>query len=367
MVKQDISLKGIELERHAQDALYDLLCRVPGIDIDKTPKHPQLLPDALVPDIRLRISYRGDTFDLIGEVRSSGQPRIAYSAIFHLQQLLVSYNTPTLPVFVAPFISKDVRDVCEREGVSYFDLAGNARIAFNGVYIEREAADNPFKEARETRSLFTPKAARILRVMFRDIGPNSRPPWRVIDLANEAGVSLGQVSNIGKALVEAGYASKDDRGISLVEPDRLLDTWVKVYKLPKGENRSYYTTLHGAPLTERLKHVLGLNKEDGRIILSGFSAAQWHAPYARSGATSLYLDQRGLDRAKSELKLGTATRGENVTVKILEDDGPLDDAIQPADQMWCTSPLQTYLDLSWAGDRGQEAAAILRQKWFPWP
>ena len=62
---------------------------------------------------------------------------------------------------------------------AYLDLVGNARLAFDTVYIERTVADKPRSETRALRSIFTPKAAAILRVLLRD--PDRA--WRVADLA----------------------------------------------------------------------------------------------------------------------------------------------------------------------------------------
>jgi len=376
MVKQDALLKSVELKQQAERVLFELLSRVPGIFIEREPKYPWLLATTQEPDIRMRVSYGDHTFDLISEVKSNGQPRIAYSTIFQLREASAaimelrkqstSYNTPILLVLAAPFLSKDVRDLCTREEISYFDLSGNARISFGPVFIEREAADNLFKEVRETRSLFAPKATRILRVMLRDAGSNYAPAWRVIDLADKAKVSLGQVSNISKALVDAGFAKKDDEGITLTEPGKLFNAWIKAYKLPEGETYSFYTTLHGNRLTQGLMDALSNTPTKGRAVLSSFSAASWLAPYMRTGSTNLYADRGGLDRLKSALQLSPAVRGDNVSVKILADDGPLDDAVQAAEGIFCTSPIQTCLDLSWAGDRGQEAAAVLHEKWFSW-
>ena len=43
------------------------------------------------------------------------------------------------------------------------------------------------------------------------------------------------------------------------------------------------------------------------------------------------------------------------------------DTVEPAPGAVCTSPVQTYLDLSIAGERGAEAAAYLRQQKLSWP
>ena len=89
--------------------------------------------------------------------------------------------------------------------VAYLDLEGNARLVFDGVYIERSVPNRPKPETRALRSIFTPKAAAILRALLRE--PNR--PWLVTDLAASANASLGHVSNVCKALLEREREAAD--------------------------------------------------------------------------------------------------------------------------------------------------------------
>ena len=73
-------------------------------------------------------------------------------------------------MLVSPYLSPKSRAICADHDVAYLDLAGNARLAFDTVYIERAVADKPRSETRALRSIFTPKAAAILRVLLRDPG-----------------------------------------------------------------------------------------------------------------------------------------------------------------------------------------------------
>ncbi|PTN52788.1 hypothetical protein DAI43_01230, partial [Achromobacter xylosoxidans] len=59
-------------------------------------------------------------------------------------------------------------------------------------------------------------------------------------------------------------------------------------------------------------------------------------------------------------------KGENLVVTVLDDPGLFLDTVQPAPGVVCTSPIQTYLDLSVAGERGQEAADHLRRERLQW-
>jgi hypothetical protein len=47
-----------------------------------------------------------------------------------------------------------------------------------------------------------------------------------------------------------------------------------------------------------------------------------------------------------------ASKGENVAITVSKDLGLLADTIEPAPGAVCTSPIQTYLDLSHSGERG---------------
>ncbi len=80
-----------------------------------------------------------------------------------------------------------------------------------------------------------------------------------------------------------------------------------------------------------------------------------------------YTDKEGLERLQSTLKLSPIAKGENVVVAVLKDPGLFRDAVEPAPGAFCTSPVQTYLDLADAGERGREAAEHLRREKLQWP
>lgn len=101
--------------------------------------------------------------------------------------------------------------------------------------------------------------------------------------------------------------------------------------------------------------------EAGHLTLASFSAAQWLAPFARTAETHFYADKSGTEALRGYLKLERASRGANVSVAIPKDDGVFIDSYEPAPGIRCTGALQTYLDLSQAGDRGREAADHLRK------
>ncbi|HMM73554.1 MAG TPA: hypothetical protein PKC22_15270 [Rhodocyclaceae bacterium] len=80
-----------------------------------------------------------------------------------------------------------------------------------------------------------------------------------------------------------------------------------------------------------------------------------------------FADTEGLRKLQEALKLAPALKGENVIVLVPKDEGLLADTVEPAPGAVCTNPVQTYLDLSIAGERGAEAADHLRQEKLSWP
>lgn len=359
MLKSTKPMKDIE--RQAAQALRLLLEQVPAITLlDVT--HEALGPHYDV-DVVAHIEVFGRRHALACEVKSTGQPRHVRMALLQLRNYVTHCEQAATPVFIAPYLSPDAQALCREQGVGFLDLEGNVRLVFDGVFIERQVANKPVAERRELRSLFKPKSAQVLRVMLRNPGR----AWRVTELAHTADVSLGHVSNVRAGLLDREWAQVSDDGLFLSEPDALLDEWRDAYEPPAAKRLAFYTTLHGSAFEEAARRVLRSDGETGLAVFASFSAAHWLAPYGRTGTQYFYADEEGLERLQSALKLSAISKGENVVVTVLKDSGPFRDAVEPAPGAICTSPVQTYLDLSDAGERGREAADHLRREKLIWP
>ena len=313
-------------------------------------------------DVVAQVTVSGKRHMLICECKSSGQPRHIRTALIQLREYASRLGKNATPILIAPYLSPEGQAICRESGAGYLDFAGNARIVFNGVFIERVVETKPPSARREIKSIFKPKSARILRVMLR----SPTRAWRVSELAQAAGVSLGHVSNVRTALQDREWGRVSPEGLFLSAPDKLLDAWREAYEQPAGRHLRFYTTLHGSAFDEASKHALCATEIEGRAILASFSAARWLAPYARVSAQYFYADDSGVGRLQDAIKLSSASRGENVIVTVPKDQGVLDDAIEAAPAIVCTSPVQTYLDLTIAGERGREAADHLRAEKLKW-
>ncbi|AMN82608.1 hypothetical protein AYR47_06090 [Pseudomonas azotoformans] len=357
MLKMVKSMK--EFEIRSRDALRNLLSKVPILKIENL-KLPSP-SEGWTPDCIVEITVSGRSHALVCEVIASGQPRFISAAILRLRDYLNKQRTQATPVVVAPYLSPIARQACREREVGYLDLEGNAWISFGGVSIDHQVADKPSSERRELKSFFKPKSAQIIRTMLRDPGR----AWRVVELSEAAGASLGQVSNVRTALLNREWARTTNDGVNLSDPQSLLDAWAETYEPPAGDRKFFYTALHGRALENAARNAIG-EISGGHALFSSFSAAQWLAPYARINTNYFFADREGLERLVKALQLVPASTGENVVITLPKEEGLLLDAIEPAPGAICTSLVQTYLDLSVAGERGKEAAEYLRQEKLTW-
>jgi hypothetical protein len=359
MLKLANSVKSVKAG--AVEALKAVLGQIPALNLKAMELRAQAR-DAEI-DILVRLSISGRRHVLACEVKTDGQPRYVRLGLLELRNYIALIGSDATPVLIAPFLSPQAQALCREQGVSFLDLEGNVRLVFDGIYIERSVAGRPAAERRELRSLFKPKSAQVLRTMLRDPAHS----WRVTELAEAAGVSLGHISNVKAGLLDREWGEVSDNGLFLSEPDVLLDAWRDAYEPPAGQRMGFYTALHGRALEQAVRRVLRVGSEKGQAIFASFSAAQWLAPYGRTGTQYFYADEAGVQGLQAALSLSSPSKGENIIVTIPKNEGLFRSTVEPAPGAVCTDSVQTYLDLAVAGERGREAAEHLRRELMKWP
>ncbi|WP_395741149.1 hypothetical protein [Prosthecobacter sp.] len=300
---------------------------------------------------------------LVAEAENSGQPQIVRAALLRLQHALslLPPKTRRYGILLAPFISPASAQLCAKAGIGYADLAGNCRLSFAHIYIETRAADNPFHEKRTLKSIFTPKATRILRVLLQ--GPLR--PWKVKELAAAADVSLGHVSDVRQQLLAQEWAAEEAAGGLLVtRPADLLDAWAAADRWEDRTTVRDYSLLHTDPadIATRVHQLLG---HQPHAFTQWIAATQRH-PYTTVPLTTVYVAEfPEEDLLKSGLlarRVEGGAGGGRLRLVRPKDAGVLHPQ-QTVNGLPLVGDVQIYLDLLRAGMRGDEAAAELRR----WP
>ena len=172
---------------------------------------------------------------IVLEVSSLGQPRQIRAAVTRLTDLRREMPG-AYPAAAAVYIGPESARILKSHGFGYVDLSGNCHLAFENVLIEKEGKRNVRPSTRPLRSLFAPRATRVIRVLLEDAGRL----WRLEELAKEAGVSLGHSHNVVKRLEDLRWVERDARQrITLSKPADLLDAWADSYTYRGSEISSY--------------------------------------------------------------------------------------------------------------------------------
>jgi hypothetical protein len=352
-----MKLSGDELEKKAEKALLSCLARVPFLrikDIEKKTYEGGLQPDFLV---KLDLPDGGQIF--IVEIKNNGQPRLARQAVNQLlryREVLSDFYG----VFMAPYISPKAAEICMNAGLGFADLSGNCYLCFGQVYIEQKGKPNLYAEKRDLRSLYSPKAERVLRVLLSNPGK----AWKIEALADEAQVSIGQVSNVKKLLDDREWILKERNGFVIGAPQKLLSEWSENYTFRRNKIRNFYSLKSVSEIEEDLAdicHQKGLN-----YALTGFSGAARLAPAVRYKRVFAYFDESEED-IPVLLGLKEVQSGANMTLLIPYDAGVFY-GIRELAGISIASPIQIYLDLIGFRGRGEEAAnaifaQVIKPRW----
>ncbi|MFA6055083.1 MAG: type IV toxin-antitoxin system AbiEi family antitoxin [Thermodesulfovibrionales bacterium] len=340
-----MKIESDKIEVKAEKALRDALEKIPFLKVNSIEREQDGV------DLLLNLALGDKKQDLLVEVKNNGQPRLARDAVNQLIRYRNTFPNAYL-IFMAPYISPQAAEICMKDGVGYLDFAGNCYLSFGQVYIEQTGKPNPFTTRRDLVSLFSPKSSRVLRVLLNNPGR----VWKTQDLADEARVSLGQVANVKKLILDREWITKQD-GFSLTAPWMLLEEWANTYTYRKNEVRNYYSLKSIPEIESDLAKVC---REKGiEYALTGFSGAARFAPAVRYTRAMVYVYNTRENMA-SLLNLKEVESGANVMLL-----GPYDEGVfygmQVIEDIRIVSPLQIYLDLKGYKGRGEEAAeAILR-------
>lgn len=278
---------------------------------------------------------------------------MARQSVNSLKRFIVE-DPSSYGIFMAPYISPRAAEILSKEGIGYMDLSGNMRLCFGQVYIEQEGRPNIFAQKRDLRTLYSPKACRVLRVLLSV----PKKSWKIKELSVEAKVSLGQVSNVKKLLNDREWIRIEQDGFSLIEPLPLLTEWSQNYDYRKNRVGTFYSAKDIPEIEANLSRTCSQQKIT--YALTGFSAAARFAPAVRYQRVYAYVESGEKDIA-SLMDLKEVPSGANVILLSPYDAGVFY-GLREIDGMQIATPIQVYLDLKGIKGRGEEAADALLEK-----
>lgn len=306
-------------------------------------------------DLLLRFKIGDRPHAIAIGVTSLGQPRQIREAVTRLGEIRREIPE-AYPVAVSPYISPQSASLLRRSGLGYLDLSGNCYLSFENVLIEKEGKPNLQPSTRPLKSLFAPRATRVVRVLLVD----PQHAWRLEELAKAAEVSLGHAHNVVKRLEElSGVERGEQQRIQPTRPGELLDAWVEAYSYRLNGIQTYFSPER---VTRRLVGDIAraVHAEGRRYAFTLHSGAALVASNLRFPAIHCYLEGDPEPVARA-LGLRPGEGEGNVHLLTPYDHGVLYAPIAKGGLPVVCLP-QLYADLYHYERRGREQAAHLRRE-----
>lgn len=342
-----------EILAQVRVALEKIVANVPALKLQWDQVH-RAIPQAIkeLADFTVEVRHDNRSYTVAGAVKGQGYPQQLRQAIDQLIRYRYKCETQDQLMVVAPYISPEGAKLCHDDKVSYFDLAGNCRIAMGLLYIERSGFPNPFqKKDAGTPSLYGMRGERILRVLLTD----PEKPWKVAPLAKLTGVSLGTVSIIRKLLLERDWAKDGPDGIKLTQPEKLLHDWAQVWGRRAFRPFGYFSRLGQTETEQKLADFA--KTQNRHVALTGVAAAWRYAPMTRYQRSQVYWDGEPEELARA-MDWKPTESGANVHILTPRDRGVFD-GMRQMGGVPVVCPVQVFLDLQRDPARGEEAAEHL--------
>lgn len=352
------------------------------------------------PDLVMETEIRGKRKNLVFEFRSIGQPRYTREAVAQVKAF-ASAIPNSYAVVVAPYILDQSARIMQSEGVGFFDLAGNCLLEFDGVFIRSQGSPNPDPTTRELKSLFEPRASRLLRFLLTPAlvhdsllkpGVGTKPPillqppgdrkWTVEELAKLAEVSLGWASAVKRKLLDFEYVREERRRLVLAKPGELLDEWARNYdpgihhrtglyvpnqvlSVVEDQLARYHTSEEFAKYIEddfKLNFAVLRDPVTGRYYFpyafTSFVGAGYVGSFVRYDSVTAFFSGP-IEEIKREFSAKEVPSGANLNILVPHDDGVYF-CLRQIRAAYVVNPVQLYLDLITDKGRGEEAAQAIR-------
>ena len=344
-------LKAAEIRRQVAQRLRELFPRARGWD-----ESVDAQIGNQVADLRVKFRLGEHEQSLVVDVASLGQPRQIRAAVTKLSEIR-QIDPAVYPVAASVYIGPQSARILKDNNLGYVDLSGNCYLAFEHVLIEKEGKRNVRPSTRPLRSLFAPRATRVVRVLLAE---PSRA-WRLEELGKAAAVSLGHSHNVVKRLEDLRWLERDDaQRIHLGKPADLIEAWAESYTYRTNEIASYFAPER---VTRRLMGDLARaaaadNRRYAFTLSAGLSLV---APHTRLGTIHCYLEG---DPAPIAAALGLHPAGEaDGALHLLSpyDPGVFYGLVDKAGLKVVCLP-QLYVDLRRYERRGGEQAEHLRRE-----
>lgn len=300
----------------------------------------------------------GATFAV--EVKSNARGATVSQAVAALRAFRDRDHRAAL-LLVVPSMGETGAEICERFGVNWVDLNGNASIHENNMHVFirgcHKSEPDGVSDITSSVNPFGRKAARVVHCLLT----NPKRAWTHSDIQNATGLDKGYISKILSELLRHGFVLKLSKGrlneIHVVDPMVLLDAWSENYRGPAPTMWSLIAARDGVEAAHKLAHIL--RDADMTYALTGLAAAAEYSKFGSYRRVDAYIAEVLPDDIEHRLHLGGDQRGRNVAIHL--DPANASIGALGSTELRLASSVITYLDLAHIPERSNEAREQMRR------
>lgn len=294
------------------------------------------------------------------EWKASGAAASVMAAAEHARRGAADIGAHAIPLVAVPFMGEVGRERCDRAGVAWLDLSGNAQISAPGLRIWIVGQPNRYKRVGRPSSVFAPKSSRIARWLL--MHPDEVLTQR--EVARATHMDEGYTSRIVAKLEEDHLITRDASGaITVRDPYLLLDAWREDYDFSKHTiTKGHVAARSGTALLQSL--AAHLVERDVQYAMTGLGAAWLMTQFASFRLVTLYVTEQPSQVLLDDIGFREEERGANVWLVLPTDAGVFHGA-SDVEEVRCVHPVQVDLDLEHHPERAGDAAEALRAR-FDW-
>ena len=119
-------------------------------------------------------------------------------------------------ILVSPYISERTAQICEKNGVGYFDYAGNCWFVGHSIYLSERGNKNWSPEISKASTSIFERSAVVSSMILRELFADISKLWRLRHLSEVVECSIGQVSKVMDFLIKNVWEEKSAEGYRIL-------------------------------------------------------------------------------------------------------------------------------------------------------
>jgi hypothetical protein len=257
---------------------------------------------------------------------------------FQIMDLLYHAKEHQPFLVVAETIFPKMKDMLLENGIGYIDINGNLNIETQNLLIRIEGKRNRNNQIVKQGRAFTKTG---LKAIFLFLTHDNAFEFTYREIADKAGIAIGNVGLIQEGLIKEGFALKlNDKKLRLTNRRELIQKWVMNY------TDKLKPTLHIGNFRfenpDQFYHWKTINVEKTRTQWGGEGAGNIYTDYLQPEILTLYTSLKKMDLIR-EYRLIPDPKGEiQAYLRFWQEPGELPKTVPP---------LIAYADLVATGNR----------------